>query len=179
MQEGLVSERQLIEALVNRNKPALSLLYDQYAPATYGIIVRILHDPQAAQDALQDSFMKVWNNIGSFDPDKGRLFTWISQIARNTAIDFSRSKIYKKREIGRLTEKDYTASNPEMEVNTYIDAIGINEWVSRLKPEHKELLDLLYFRGFSHTEAAEHLGLPLGTVKTRARAAISELRKYM
>ncbi|MDX2249288.1 MAG: sigma-70 family RNA polymerase sigma factor [Bacteroidia bacterium] len=176
MQEGTLSDSQLIEALVNRQKPALALLYDRYASAIYGIILRVVKEQAVAEDALQDCFMKVWNKIESFDPEKGRLFTWISNIARNTAIDFTRSRTYKKRGEPQSLEKE-NINNPILQETTYIDGIGLQEIVGRLKPEYKELVDLLYFRGYSHTEAAETLNLPLGTVKTRARTAIQELRK--
>ena len=170
-----VNEAELIELLKAKDKSGFSMLYDNYAPALYGIVLKIVRIEETAQDVLQDCFVKIWKNIESYNSDKGTLFTWILNIARNTAIDKTRSKEYKN------TRKSSSIENRVLEKNnnvkTEIDHIGLNSIVEKLKMEYREIIEVIYFKGYTHSEAAEELQLPLGTVKTRVKIALRELRK--
>ncbi|MCJ8211387.1 sigma-70 family RNA polymerase sigma factor [Mucilaginibacter sp. RS28] len=172
-----LSEEELIHALRRREKVAAEALYDMYSASLYGVIVRIVNDDIAAEDILQETFLKIWNSFSAYSADKGRLFTWMVNIARNLSIDKLRSKDFKNQSknrelennVGLIDERENTVYKPEL--------LGIKELVETLKPEQKSILDLVYFKGYTHVEAAEQLGVPLGTIKTRLRMAIQQLRK--
>ncbi|WP_018343542.1 RNA polymerase sigma factor [Cytophaga aurantiaca] len=156
---------------------AFEYLYDNYSGAVYGIIFKIVRSEEFAQELLNDCFLRIWNKINDYDASKGKLFTWILNIARNLALDKLRSKEYKAKmktddvsENVSISDLQYSqANNPEF--------IGIKEMVEKLPIEQKKLIDLMYFQGYSQSEIAEELNMPLGTVKTRVRAAMSTLRK--
>lgn len=162
--------------LTGRNREAMEILYDNYASALFGVIHRIIQNDEIAEDVLQEAFLKIWNNFSMYDKTKGRLFTWMMNIARNLSIDKIRSKEF-KRELKNqpLHDSVYLAESEEQAVYNP-DTIGIKELVRALEPEYKQIIDLIYFGGFSQSEVAEKLNLPLGTVKTRSRAALIKLR---
>jgi RNA polymerase sigma-70 factor (ECF subfamily) len=169
------SEAELVEKLKSQDTEAFSLLYDNYSSALYGLICTIVKDDEAAQDILQDVFVKIWGNISSYKREKGTLFTWMLNIARNTSIDTLRSK-NKKYEIRTLESDVYMVdANHNTTINT--DALGVKQAVAKLKLEHKEMIDLVYFGGYTQDEISKEMNMPLGTVKTRVRAALIELRK--
>ena len=173
-----LSENELILALRQKDKLGAEALYDMYSSSLYGIIYRIVQHEEIAEDLLQETFVKIWNSFSSFDSSKGRLFTWMVNVARNLSIDKIRSKDFRnnsknqdiENNVNFIDEQRNTAINPEI--------LGVKELVQKLKPEQKSILDLVYFRGYTHVEAAEELGIPLGTVKTRMRMAIITLRKF-
>ena len=156
----------------------MEILYDNYSSALYGVILRIVQKDEIAEDVLQETCLKIWNNFKQYNASKGRLFTWIINVARNTAIDKIRSREFanaaKNRNVDDSVDsvnlKQYHSFNPE--------TIGIKEMVNNLEKEHKEIIDLMYFKGYTQIEVALKLHIPLGTVKTRARTAIMKLRKY-
>jgi RNA polymerase sigma factor (sigma-70 family) len=130
-----------------------------------------------ASDVLQEVFVKIWKQIESYDATKGRLFTWMLNIARNSSIDMVRSKNYQKSQQNReLTEHVYEAAGT-FETNT--DKIGLRRLVHSLKDEYKVLVELSYFEGFTQEEISKMLSIPLGTVKTRLRAALIQLKKVI
>jgi len=172
-----LSEPELVQAIRTKDSKGAEALYDMYSAALYGVIYRIIQHEEIAEDLLQEAFVKIWNSAASYDESKGRLFTWMVNIARNLSIDKTRSKDFrnhsKTEDIENIVlsvDKGFTTSiNPE--------TLGLRELVDKLNPDQKAILDLVYFRGFTHVEAAEELDLPLGTVKTRLRNAIITLRK--
>jgi RNA polymerase sigma-70 factor (ECF subfamily) len=170
----IVPEDELVAGLVSRSEAVMSALYDQYSAALYGILLRIVKDEAVAQDVLQDAFVKIWRNGANYDSSKGTLFTWMLNVARNTGIDYLRSKQHRA-EI-QTDSFDVSMSSADYSTYDHTDTIGLREVVARLKPEHQTVLDLLYFKGYTHEQAAELLGLPLGTVKTRVRTAVMVLR---
>ncbi|RYG16603.1 MAG: RNA polymerase sigma factor, partial [Chitinophagaceae bacterium] len=108
---------------------------------------------------------------------KGRLFTWMMNIARNLSIDKLRSKDFKNANKNQDIENNVSFIDEQKKVSFNADTLGLKELVVNLKPDFKDVLDMVYFKGYTHVEAAEELNLPLGTVKTRVRMAILELRK--
>lgn len=167
-EDGLVSE------LRSRSRKAFDYLYDNYSSSLYGVVYAVLKNEDIADEVLQDVFVKIWNNIDSYDPAKGKLYTWMLNIARNKAIDSLRS--------GK-TEAEKKVRLESAPINTgaltpHIDGIGLRKLVENLDKEQKDIIDLLYFKGFTQTEAAEELAIPLGTVKSRVRLAVNKLRKY-
>ena len=179
MSAKVFSEEELVTALKKGDQEAMAMLYDNYSAALLGVIFRVVDNREAAEDILQEVFIKVWKNISSYDRSKGKLFTWLINIARNAAIDSMRVKDYAIKSKIQSIDNSVRSINRQYNVSTQVDHIGLKTLVDKLKPEYKVLVDKLYFEGYTQEEAAEELGIPLGTVKTRIRAAINHLREVM
>ena len=173
-----LSEEELIRALRQQEKIGAEALYDMYSSSLYGVIYRIVQHEEIAEDLLQETFVKIWNSFSAYDPSKGRLFTWMVNLARNLSIDKLRSKDFRNDSKNQDLENTVTSIDEQRNTAINPDIVGVKELVQQLKPEQKSVLDLVYFRGYTHVEAAEELGIPLGTVKTRMRMAIITLRKF-
>ncbi len=171
------NEEELVKLLKSKDRRGFAILYDRYSGALYGVILKVVRVEEIAQDVLQDSFVKIWKKVQHYDSTKGTLFTWILNIARNTAIDKTRSKAYKQQINVLDIDKGATVMASNQDNKSKIDYIGVDKEVAKLKPEYQQVIDYIYFKGYTHSEAAEALELPLGTVKTRVRMAIKELRK--
>ncbi|WP_424492963.1 RNA polymerase sigma factor [Salinimicrobium sp. GXAS 041] len=171
-----MQQDQLIAELQLGNEKAFERIYELYSESIYGIIYSIIHDEKISEEILQDVFLKIWNNASSYNSDKGRFFTWILNIARNASIDKRRSKDFK--DIGLNVKSDNFVDILEARSNTSgkIDAIGLQKYIDILEPICKKLIDLLFFQGFTQKESAEKLQIPLGTVKTKNRICIDNLR---
>ena len=173
-----ISEEELIARLRVPEEAAISQLYDMYAAALYGVILRIVKHEEIAEDVLQECFVKIWSSFPSYDPAKGRLFTWLVNVARNLAIDKIRSRQYRvgsKTQALDKSQLQYAAQ----EHGFRPEHIGLKELTEKLNPDQKKVIDMMYFDGFTQSEVAEQLDIPLGTVKTRARAAIKFLSKLL
>lgn len=171
-----IEEDDLIQLLVNREKRGIEILYDNYSSALYGVIIRIVRNDEVAEDVLQETFLKIWNNFSQYDSVKGRLFTWMVNICRNLSIDKVRSKEFVNQNKNQSIDNAVSISDQKTSYDP--DLIGVRDIVKKLEPEYKQIIDLLFFEGYSQSEAAEKLNIPLGTVKTRSRAAIQRLRNY-
>lgn len=169
-----ISEEELIELLKNDKEAGFNQLYANYSAVLYGISIKIVGSEEIAQDVLQDAFVKIWKNFSKYDSSKGRLFTWLLNITRNTAIDYIRSKDFQTRS-KFSTEFILESHSNSSEMN--VDAIGMTEMLNLLDSESKLVLETVYIKGYTHAEAAEYLNLPLGTVKTRIRNGMMILRK--
>jgi RNA polymerase sigma-70 factor (ECF subfamily) len=168
------SEQELVALLKEQNNDAFNYLYDHYSGALFTIINQIVPDKDTASDVLQEVFINVWRKIGTYDETKGRLFTWMLNIARNAAIDKVRSKGYRDNQ--RTQSIAEGESGMAMSSNPVVNDVGLKKVLTTLNEEYRKLIDLSYFQGFTHEEIAKMLGIPLGTVKTRIRTAISQLR---
>ncbi len=174
-----LTEEELVERLGARDAAAFEYLYDNYSGALYGSILRMVQDENVAQDLLQETFVKIWKNYSSYNSDRGRLYTWMVNIARNLAIDHKRSRANKSSEKNQPIDKSVNAINKTGKTVFNIDRIGLKEVVGQLKPESQQMINLLYYSGYTQEEVAKELEMPLGTVKTRTRTALIELRKLM
>jgi RNA polymerase sigma-70 factor (ECF subfamily) len=136
-----------------------------------------LQDKELSNDVLQEVFIKIWRQIDQYDPEKGRLFTWLVNISRNASIDTLRSKSYHLQQQNReLTENVYSAAGT---INIQTDEIGLRKIVHSLKQDHKVLIELAYFQGYTQDEISKFLNIPLGTVKTRLRSALIQLKAFL
>ncbi len=173
------SEEELVVLLQRKDQQAFAYLYDNYAAALNGVIYRMGEDRELSEDILQEAFVKIWNNFSSYDRAKGRLFTWMLNISRNLTIDTLRSKGYKKQ--SKISGDENSVSNFTSDSRSAerFDAMGLRKQLANLKPEQRSIIDLAYFNGYTQDEISKEMGIPLGTVKTRMRAAIIELRKMM
>lgn len=173
------SEEELIYLLKKKDQTAFSYLYDNYSSVLYGIIYKMLENRELSEDVLQEAFIKIWNNFSNYDSVKGRLFTWMLNITRNLTIDIIRSKEFKKQ--AKIQNSENTVNNISDKANPAesFDALGIRKHLALLKNDQKQIIDLAYFGGFTQDEISKKLNIPLGTVKTKMRTAIIELRKVL
>jgi len=142
----------------------------------YGVISRIIKNEDIAEEVLQDVFLKVWNRFDNYDAAKGKLFTWLVNVARNQAIDKGRSKeISKDRKTGDIKNVVSKIDNKEY-VEQHIDSIGIRDILKSLSDDQKFIVEHLYLKGYTQSELANEFNIPLGTVKTRLRMAMQQLR---
>jgi RNA polymerase sigma factor (sigma-70 family) len=170
------SEEELVAALKRNERGAYDFLYDHYSGALFNIITKTLRDDEKAADILQESFLKIWKNIASYNPEKGRLFTWILNIARNGAIDAVRME---GRKPNMEDVDDRSVKNePDEGQDLMVNSAEIKAIVNMLRPERKILIDMAFFQGYTHEEISEELSIPLGTVKSRIRTALQELKNY-
>lgn len=171
------TEPNFIELLQQGENEGYVRLYDNYAPMLFGIICRIVGDVEDAENLLQDCFVKIWRNIQQYDAAKGRFATWLINIARNTAIDFTRSKVY----IHRLKNQNVdniVSFTEDLTTAMHTDTIGLRQIVNTLTPQCREVIEWMYFDGYTQQEISEIFNIPLGTVKTRARMGLNSLRTY-
>lgn len=171
------NEDELVALLRQQSQEAFSYLYRNYAGVLFGVVKKVLGDDQTSEDALQEAFVKIWNNIGQYDSGKGRLYTWMLNVCRNTAIDKLRSKGEIMR--GKIQTGEDVVDNIQKGLKTEqaTDSIGVRKLVGTLKPEYQSIVDLAYFKGFTLDEISKTLDVPLGTVKTRMRHAMQLLRQ--
>ncbi len=167
-------EHHIVELLKEGDERALSLLYDHYSEALYGVAYKITNNEIMAQDVLQESFIKVWKKADTYSSEKARLFTWLFRITRNTAIDKLRSrKVKDEKEIQMEVSDVYKVGT-----NSYKpELMDIADHVNGLEEKYQIVLDALFFRGMTQQEASEALDVPLGTVKSRLKIGLRELRK--
>ena len=172
------SEQELLLSLRNGDQSALSYLYDYYGGALNNVILNMIKDEGLCEDILQETFLKIWNNIKLYDENKGRLFTWMRTIACNLAMDKLRSKDYKKR---KLISGDETMASLKDDEHTNVDSFiaksDMQNRMSKLESKQRLIINLSYFEGYTQEQIAAALSMPLGTVKTKIRTAIISLRK--
>ena len=174
-----MTQEELLPQIYKKDDKAFTLLYDMYAKSLFGVIFNLIKDKEEAEDVLQDTFVKIWKNIDSYNESKGRFFTWILNIARNTAIDKLRSKNFNNNQKNLSADNFVHILDDPSKTNNKIDTIGIQEFVKKLKPKCIQLIDLLFFKGYTQQEASDELEIPLGTVKTQNRNCINELRNLL
>lgn len=173
-----MSDEELITLLHSNKRVAIQPLLDKYGDALYGVVLSIVQAKEVAEDVMQDTFVKVWKNADSYSPEKGRLFTWLVNIARYTAIDKIRTVKFKEnRKTISLDRTVYESDRLAEEMQ--IRDVGLRKVVDSLEEKYSSLIDLLYLQGFTQKEAAEALNIPLGTVKTRSKTAIAQLRTLL
>lgn len=168
-------EKLIIRLLQHNDDRAIELLYDDYAAALYGVIFRIVLSEEVAQDVLQEAFVKIWKNGQKYNASKGTLFTWILNICRNTAIDATRSKHYRGN--GKVQNFEQFVGREEHTTEMNINTLGLLQHVNKLEEKYRVVIDLIYLQGHTQKEVTEVLKIPLGTVKSRLKIGLRELRK--
>lgn len=173
------SEEQLIVLLKEKNENGFHYLYDHYSGALYGVILRIVQSKEYTEEIIQDVFVKIWNSIHQYDSSKGRFYTWMINIARNTAIDYLKSKSFQN-ELKNQPLPDFVYNSEELSTtNNSSDFIGFSNVLESLETDKKELIDLAYYQGYTQNEISEKLKIPLGTVKTKMRNALMKLKDLL
>ncbi len=173
-----IFDRKLIAAILAKDSNALGQLYDRHIRLLWSLVLRIVKSKAEAEEVIQDLFMRVWQKAQTFDPKRGEVVVWLCQMARSMAIDRLRANLSRaNRELSYGTElqaeKEIQASSFELEA----DWIKVSQAVKNLPAEERVLIELAYFEGFSQSQIAEKIGLPLGTVKTRIRQGMLKLKQ--
>ncbi len=175
-----ISDSDLLHAVARDDEAALAAIYDRYRLILFGLVLRILHDRQDAEDVLQEVFLQVWRRASDFDEARGRAFTWLVTIARSRALDRLRSAGSR----ARLAEEAGQMPRDEMG-DAALDAVKsesgavVRRALAELPEEQQKALFLAYFEGLTQSEIAVRLGDPLGTVKTRMRSGMIKLRELL
>lgn len=163
----------VIKKLQAGDQKALETIYDVCSPGLLGIIYRIVKNEEIAKEVLQETLIKIWKNAHRYDESKGRFFTWSSRIAKNTAINYINLRSEKNQAKTSSIEQKHHIEKSD---TPNIDVLDIRGKVNELTFKYRQLIDLLYFQGYTQQEVSDKLSIPLGTVKTRIRKAISQLR---
>lgn len=167
-----------MELLSTDARAAVGLILSKYGAALQGVIFEVVRSQEVTEEVLQDVCIKIWKKAADYDTEKGRLFTWLLTIARNTAIDKTRSKEFRQSKrsdhFSASLHNDITLS----ESSKHKD-VGLYRVVEGLEEKYSQLVHLLYLKGYTQKEAADELKIPLGTVKSRIRIALRELRKIL
>lgn len=167
-------EKEIVSLLQKADKKAMNLLYENYADSLYGVIQKVISDEDTAQDVLQETFIKIWRYARKYDASKAKLFTWLYRIAYNTAIDKIRSQKNKSgNEVQIETSAVYKITSNELNQ----DVLDIKKHLGSLDEKYQIVINALFFEGMTQQEASDELDIPLGTIKSRLKIGLRELRK--
>ena len=167
-------EQDIISLLQNNDKKAISLLYKHYAGALLGVIKKVISNDEIAEDVLQESFIKIWKNAHKYDAKKAKLFTWLYRISYNTAIDRIRAT---KKKIDKEVQIDQS-NVYKITTNTFNqDILDIKKHLGSIETKYQTVINALFFEGMTQQEASEELEIPLGTIKSRLKIGLRELKK--
>jgi RNA polymerase sigma-70 factor, ECF subfamily len=173
-------DRALVAQLKGRNPHAMEDLYDRYGKLVYSIILRSVGDSGTAEDLTQETFLRVWNRIHTFDEGRGRLEAWLVTVARNRAFDHLRTNRASTASLAGTSELDYVGLSSLVDESDRISRKrSVSEALKNLNSEQREVIELTHFEGMTQTEIAAKLQKPLGTVKSLVRSALKTLRTSM
>jgi RNA polymerase sigma-70 factor (ECF subfamily) len=173
----------LVARLAEGDEHALARLYDDTNRIVYGLALRILGDPSSSEDVTMEVYLQVWRTAGSYDPQRGTVFSWLVTLVRSRAIDCLRSRKSRRaaveENVDELANLRDSRPGPELASVEVARSRIVQKALAQLSPDQRQAIELAYFSGLSHTEVAVHADLPLGTVKTRIRLGMLHLRKLL
>lgn len=180
-------EREWMLQLQNGDKLALRKLYDRFSNILLGMIYKILRDREESEDLLQEIFVKIWNKADQYDPSRGSAYSFIATLARNRAIDRTRSRAFKnqRKDDYVINDDEYSFNlstdnpNPEEKLELNERAVGVRKALAKLNENERQVLYISYFDGLSQSEIAEKIDILLGTVKYRMRQGMIKLRDML
>ena len=175
----LLQEEEIIAGLRARDRKTTEYLYEKYSRALFAVISRIITDRDIAEEVFHDAFIKITRKIDSYEESKGRLYTWMANICRNAAIDRTRSKEFSNSSKTNTIDDYVYGLESASGTSDLVDAIGVKELLDDLNEEQRFMVECIYFKGYTHSEVSEEFDIPLGTVKSRIRAAINVLKKNL
>jgi RNA polymerase sigma-70 factor, ECF subfamily len=175
---AICDEIDLMSRLSRRDPDALAQIFDEYVPAMYGLLLRITSDRALSDDLLQEALVKLWTRAAQFDGARGSLRSWLLVLVRNLAVDYFRSVR------GRLSRNCSTETPPERfsdidEESKVHSSYLVAGALRNLPPHEKKTVELAYFHGYTQSEIAQLMGIPLGTVKTWTRSALARMREAL
>ena len=174
-----MTQEEILPLILQKSDKGFSTLYSMYNKSLFAVISNLIKEQEEAEDVLQEVFVKIWKNIDTYNESKGRLYTWMVNIARNTSIDKLRSKGFNNSQKNLSSDNFVHLLDESNKLTNRIDTIGISEFVKKLKPKCIQLIELLFFQGYTQQEASDELEIPLGTVKTQNRNCINDLRIFL
>lgn len=175
--EPMSNDEELMERVARSDRQAFLTLYDRYSARVYGLALYMLRDEMSAEEIAQDAFLKLWNRAETFRADRGTLLTWLLTVTRHLALDRIRLESRAPR-IRDLSEAEDWQRIPDPVTETTESRWrAMRMAVGDLPLEQRQVIELAYYHGLSQSQMAEHLGIPLGTVKTRVRLGLSKLRE--
>ncbi|UJP66811.1 RNA polymerase sigma factor [Mongoliitalea daihaiensis] len=174
-----MEEKELIAGLRAKDRKTVDYLYDNYSRALFTVISRIITDQEIAEEVFHDAFIKITKKIDSYDESKGRLYTWMANICRNSAIDRTRSKEFSQDSKTNTIDDYVYGLEGSSGTEEFTDGLGVKELMENLNLEQRFVIECMYFKGYTHSEISEEFDIPLGTVKSRIRAALVVLKKKL
>ena len=175
---SIYTEELLVSLLKSKSEEGMRIIYKRYAPALFGMVKKIVQSDEVAEDVIQDAFVKIWKNAELYDSSKGKLFTWMYNVTRNLSLDKIESKDFRNASKNLNLENSVQQINEEKHLEVHVDGIDVKDWVHKLNPDHQQVIDLMYFKGYTQAEIAEQLDMPIGSVKTKIRLALIQLRNF-
>jgi RNA polymerase sigma-70 factor (ECF subfamily) len=172
-------ERDVRDRLVGGEESALAEIYDQYASFVYGLALRVIGDPRAAEDVSQDVFVGLWERPAAFDPDRGSLRTWLATLAHRRAVDYVRREEARRRRAERDAARAVTAPDVEEMATAMVAAERVRAALDVLPSEQRRAIQLAYFGGKTYRQVAEVLGIPEGTAKSRLRLGLRRIAEAL
>jgi len=167
----------VVERINNKDKSAFNELYNRYSQLVYNLAYRILKDREDAEETVQETFLQIWNKVGSYQSDRGAVSTWIINIARSRSIDKLRTLKYRNKNTELDEEKVNSSINLTDIIEQRDERKAVFQKAMQALPEKQRIaLEMVYFEGYTHIETAEKLNEPLGTIKTRIRLGVSKLK---
>ncbi|MEL7021235.1 MAG: sigma-70 family RNA polymerase sigma factor, partial [Bacteroidota bacterium] len=160
MNSSLHQDDQIIQFLHQNDQQAIGMIYDKYGAALYGVVTKIVKSDTIAEDVMQDAFVKIWKNASTYDRTKGKLFTWLLNITRNTAIDRIRSAKYRHAQKS-ISLDNSVYNDSSLSTETQVDHIGLDKVLHSLDDKYRVVLDMIYLRGYTQKEVEEELKIPL------------------
>jgi RNA polymerase sigma-70 factor (ECF subfamily) len=172
-----MTDIELISNIAKRDRQSFDLFYDRYAQIIFNLCIRILRDESEAEDVMQEIFVQIWRDAERFDRTRASVKTWLFTIARSRSLDRYRSRktIRKRIEEGSEEDLHQIASSEDVQDTTIMQKYVSNA-LNQISKEQRLVLELSYYEGLTQEEIAERLGEPLGTIKSRIRAALIKLR---
>ncbi|MDI4649891.1 RNA polymerase sigma factor [Cohnella hashimotonis] len=179
----IASDTEMMRRIAGRDATALEALYDRYEKSVYAFAYRFAQDAMLAEEIVQELFMRIWNQPERYDASLGKLTTWIFAVTRNIAIDQLRKRqnrtTSQTADAEQLARMPDTAGGPEEEYDAKWTGEQLREALSALNPDQQQVLELIYYQGFTQHEVSERHGIPLGTVKSRVRLAMKQLKERL
>lgn len=174
-----IPEEELVPLLLKKSPKGLEILYDNFSASLFGVIQRIVPNEEIAEELLNKTFSKIWNNISQYNPARDRLSAWMINHARNTAMESLRMTDSLNKSQYKSVENLMADADPAKLTGIGAECKGMKELIGKMDIGYSQILYLLFFAGFSQSEVALKLNIPLGTIKTRSRTAILKLRNYL
>jgi RNA polymerase sigma factor (sigma-70 family) len=174
-----LSDEAVVALAARGEQTALAELYDRHGRVAYGLAVRVLRDPALAEDAVQEAFLAVWRQAGRFSPERGSVAAWIMTLVHRRAVDVVRRE--ERRRADPLPDADEAAggAGADEDAMLRLERERVVSALRQLPDQQREALELAYYGGFTQSELAERLGLPLGTIKSRMFAGLARLRDLL
>jgi RNA polymerase sigma-70 factor (ECF subfamily) len=176
-----LSDEALVALIARGDEGALAELYDRVGRIAYGLAVRILRDERLAEDAVQEGFLSVWRTAASFTAERAKASTWVLTLVHRRAVDLVRREERRRAEplADEAAAETAVAPGPEEAAWLRFERERVQEALSKLPDVQREAIELAYYSGFSQSELAERLGVPLGTIKSRMFAGLARLRELL